>query len=234
MGNELKYLCEYNGQTGAQASAPLKMVSDREAKEQFPHLVVSYLETKLDCPPFEWLTSKSIMTRGFKKHAEQHNISFRPKITIVRNLGMEKAILANPAGPIIRRRITIAIRPIGAPKTLKKVSDVPFGARGRKRRTINVAYIGIQPNPDGRNLIAASVQPTPGRRTYARASSTPLATPTTTDNQQPTVESAIDLNVSAVPAQSVTLENSFDSLMGSLKYSDDDSDIDNDNGNDEE
>lgn len=115
------------------------------------------------------------------------------------------------------------------PTTLKNIKNVPFGARGRKRKTLNVIYIGLQPNPDGRNLVVPDrsddsvVTPaTPGRRTYARAMSTPLHLPSTAGVASASSEPVNDLNIASVEETDTTFE--FDSIVegsdvGILHYS---------------
>lgn len=192
------------------------------------------------------------MTRAFKNRAESHNISVDSTVKIVRHLGLEKSVIQNPAAKIIDRRVTVnTYRP-----TLKKVKNIPFGARGRKRQTLNLAFFGLQVNPDGRKLLIpartvadasvtgpsvadasvtcpsvadasvtgpsfadASVAVTPGRRTYSRATSTPL--PTTSAHPQPSLaELQNNLDVSSRDAEDVTFEALFDSLgFGNLHYS---------------
>lgn len=242
------------------------MVSARCARVEFPHLIVAYLEDKLDCPSFQYPSNLKIMTRAAKKIFERQNISVDVNATIVRNIGFEKAVLKIPAGKIVERRNTTAAGkvddhptsktvkkvPIGFENTvlktqagkiverrnttaagkvtdrptLKAVKKVPFGARGRKRRTLNVLFIGIKPNPDGRKLVhqvnfvaCTAGETTPRGRTYARAMSTPL--PKTIDFTPPSTEPANDLNISPIDAESTTYDaDSFDfSSMGNLHYS---------------
>lgn len=229
----MKYLCEWNPvDIDTQGPTTLKIVSAHVANQKFPNLVVSYLESKLDCTGTEYSTApKRNMTRSLKKRIQNENICLDPKVKIVRNLAMEKTILKNPAGPIIQRRVTFDTRSTKGPTMLKKVSKVPFGARGRKRQTVSIAFIGLQPNPDGRNLAVAGtsalVQTIPARRTYARAKSTPpaiVAQPSSSSSpmvtQPTTVEPDIDLNTLSTRFEDMTLEeNSFDSLLGNLHYS---------------
>lgn len=93
------------------------------------------------------------MTRGKKKEIEDKKISTGLKLNVVRNEGLEKYILTKPKMlTLIYRRATVDQRPA----SLRTPAKIPIGARGRKRCTMNVLYIGIQPNPDGRKI----VQPT--------------------------------------------------------------------------
>lgn len=138
-GSELKYLCEWDEQTHT-------IVSARVANASFPQLVVSFLEAKFDflhgAPPSLNCNNENVyLTRTVEKWAIAAKISFDPKVKIVRDLGLEKHLLEqNKPQPINARRATA---PTKSPITLKKISNVPFGARGRKRQTINILYVGI-------------------------------------------------------------------------------------------
>lgn len=58
---------------------------------------------------------------------------------------------------------------------LQKFSKVPIGARGRKRKTVNIVFIGVKPNPDNRLLTPKPVQPAePAKRTNQILLSAPL------------------------------------------------------------
>lgn len=187
--DELKYLSKWavkmhkkNEMT--MPTTVLQAVSASDAKKHFGHLVVRFLESHLDCPPFIYPNNTPFMTRSIKNYAENHSISVEAKVKIVRHVGFEKAMIKNAAPKIIDRRITVSSRP-SRPVTLKKVTQVPFGVRGRKRKSANVVFIGLKPNPDGCKFDVAgsasgpSNDPgpsgiVPARRTYARATSTPL------------------------------------------------------------
>lgn len=205
----------------------LKLVSAVDAKEHFPELVIGFLEANLDCPPFTYPNSLKNMTRSFKTSAQRNNISVDLTVKITRNIPLEKLILKNPAGRLINRRNTVATgTPKGRP-TLKSITNIPIGARGRKRKTISLAYIGLQPNPDARNLVrpadnsAVDIQ-TPRRRTY-RSMSTPQLIPVPED-EPASVEAATaepDLRVSPVNEAETTFDfDLFDSsIVGNLHYS---------------
>ena len=109
---------------------------------------------------------------------------------ITRNIGLEKTLLRSTASKVIVRRVTIAA-PVPlrqAPVSLRQVTNIPFGARGRKRNTISIEYRGVTPFLDDRRVttpekvddadatetVENCVGVTPGRRTYSRATSTPL------------------------------------------------------------
>lgn len=157
---ESNYLCEW-------AAGPArKTIIASTANEMFPKLVVEFFESKLNIahgsePTLEGLDDTIYLTRQVKKWATENKVSFGPKAIIVRDIGFEKFILKRQAAPIIQRRATVA-----AGNEKAKNKNIPFGARGRKRTTISIAYVGIQANPDGRKL--------GGPRTYARAQSLSL------------------------------------------------------------
>lgn len=103
----------------------------------------------------------------------------------MRNIGFEKSLLLGTAR-VIQRRNTTTASSAKSPMILKNIKKVPIGARGRKRNAL-VAYIGLQSNPDGRkhgqqivpgtSANSVPIRSTPGRRTYAKAISTPLHLP---------------------------------------------------------
>lgn len=229
-GDRANYLCEWSPQIR-------KIVRAVDANNAFAHLVVSFYETKFDflhgvAPTLNGLNGNFYLTRAVERWAIDSNISFDPKILVVRNMALERQIL-NPhqsAAPIHRRRNTVA--------TFKKVANIPFGARGRKRQTTNIAYVGIQPNPDGRKLVtqtpnnAASTSSgvaAPKMRTYARSKSMSLPSGPTTmsqENAMPSQSQTIDEPTSSNAPNNSTFDfDSFDSTtMGRLNYSSSDSD----------
>lgn len=227
MSDELKYLCKWTTYTTAK-----KVVASVDAKEHFPHLVAAFLEGNLDGSPFSIANKLKNVTRSMAKLAIRENISVDTKVEIVRDISLEKTLLRN-TGRIIQRRNTTTASSVKGPTALKTVNNIPFGARGRKRKTTNVVYIGLQPNPDGRNLVgtpsvnsdavaAQYLKITPGRRTYARAMSTPLPSTTTAEDASTTSEPVIDLEVSVIDEQNTTfdLHSIIDgSDVGNLHYS---------------
>lgn len=240
LGGELKYLCEWRG-TGEVR----KIVSAREAKATCLQFVFKYLESKFELQDEAFLNAlnKKIpnvyITRATKEWAEREHISFDPKVKVVRDIALDKHILKKPSAKVINRRLT-TVGLVSTPTTMKKgkkVTQVPFGARGRKRKTLNIAFIGLQPNPDGRKLVAdtSSFPIAPGRRTYSRAHSTPLQQTTSAELQSSTsslAEPSSNLVVSPrdAKAEDTTLElfeASLDSLeaggFGRLHYSSDSS-----------
>lgn len=216
LGGELKFLCQW-------VNEDQNVVPYTQAIASFPYLVFKYLESKLTITQDENSLSSELvkLTRSVKNWAIANGVSFKPKVKIDRNLKLEKELLKQPAANIIERRRTIHT----PPTTLKRVTQVPLGIRGRKRNTMYLMTIGIRSNPDSRKLVqpnpvaGTSAQYVPAPRTYARASSTPLP-PSTSTAAQPTLPTS---NLIASP---VELENTtFDSLdmdsstMGCLYYS---------------
>lgn len=146
-----------------------KLMSCVEARKSFPQLVVSFLQRNLDIHQGAMSFSNPDIkfTRAITKWAIQEKVSFDPKVKIVRDLELERYILqqatAQPAArPINQRRATqnvqnhqpkkIGHRRDTAPVTLKNVTSIPFGARGRKRGTANLIFIGTNPDPDGHQI----------------------------------------------------------------------------------
>lgn len=125
MSNELKYLCKWTTYITAH-----KLVSAVDAKAHFPNLIVEYLEGKLDFPPFQIANNLKNVTRAMVQSAKRENIAVDSKAKIVRNIGLEKTMLRNTAGPIIQRRNTVAAKSAKGPMTLKTIKQVPIGARG--------------------------------------------------------------------------------------------------------
>ncbi|XP_031634311.1 uncharacterized protein LOC116347737 [Contarinia nasturtii] len=221
LGDEWRYLCQW-------VNEDQKIITAADAKKGIPRLVISYLEEKLELTQGNQLLSKYIhITRSIKNWAIENDVLFDPVVKIERNLDMEKYLLKKPAGKIISRRLTTGAALI--PKTTKQI---PFGARGRKRQTINLVNIGIQPNPDGRKLVQSNqvsstlvqVDPVPNttiqasRRTYARASSTPLP-PSSAPCFEHTTIPFFNLTPSA-DIENVTIDLDMDdSIIGNLHYS---------------
>lgn len=144
-----------------------------EARKSFPQLVVSFLQRNLDIlqGAMSFSNPDITLTRAVTKWAIQEKVSFDPKVKIVRDLELERYILqqatAQPttqpaARPITERRATqnvqnhqpkkIGHRRDTARVTLKNVTSIPFGARGRKRGTANLIFIGTNPDPDGHQI----------------------------------------------------------------------------------
>lgn len=129
------------------------------------------------------------------------DIKLYPKVKVERSLVFERHLLAGP-----QNRAPNSGHPNQVRRTLpSQQTSVPIGARGRKRKTIVLLFVGCAPNPDGRlqyatppinqqasvlvdqqpsnldNRQVANDLPTsppprqPAKRTYARASSTPYA-----------------------------------------------------------
>lgn len=206
------------------------MVMADDANEAFPDLVVEYLESNFDLlrddvlPTTKGLNSNFKLTRALEQWAIENEVSFDPKVIIVRNLDLDKQILNRAsAAPITNRRATVAA---------KKVSSIPFGVRGRKRKMNNIAYVGLQPNPDGRILTQApnnapstsSGFTASQRRTYARSKSVSMqSAPTVQAPENPPPSQAIDVSTAIDDQNDTTYDfNSFDSTsMGRLNYSSD-------------
>lgn len=159
------------------------------------------------------------------KFAENHKISIDSKVKIMRHIGLEKSVMKNAAAKIIDRRVTVNT---GRAVALKKVTNIPFGVRGRKRQTVNIAFIGLQPNPDGRNLVAGpsrnvASQPgiigvMPGPRTYSRANSTPLPQ-TSADSYNLTMSPVTSMNtINEEPSSNETITIDYDDSFGRLEY----------------
>lgn len=118
-------MCEWSPQTR-------KIVKAVDANQAFPHLVVSFYETKFDFlhgvpPTLNGLNEIFYLTRALERWAINENVSFNPKLLVVRLKSFEEYILNARAAPIDRRRRTVAATP-------RIVGNIPFGARGRKRR----------------------------------------------------------------------------------------------------
>lgn len=78
-----------------------------------------------------------------QKQLDRLGLSFTPKVRIARDFYFEKFMLQNPSRP--KNRV--------APVQLRQsFANIPIGVRGRKRKTMNVVFIGVAPNPDGRVL----------------------------------------------------------------------------------
>lgn len=225
-------MCEWNPQTR-------EIVKAVDANEMFPDLVIEFLESKFnilnDGVPltFDGLNGNFQLTRQLRNWAAAEQVYFDPKIEIVRDINLDKWILNRPsAAPINLRRVTV-----------QKVVNIPFGARGRKRQTNNISYIGIQPNPDGR-VLTLSNNATPALRTYARAKSTTdtstipaqndTSTPSRNDASSQITNGQHADDISLMPSGSTTANASSDSTldfdsfdlsgMGRLNYSSSDSD----------
>lgn len=205
VGGQSNNLCEWNPQTR-------KIVKAADANEMFPDLVVAYLESNfniLDDVPLtlDGLNGKFQLTRQLRQWAVDQKVHFDPKVVIVRNIDLDKWILNRAsAAPINLRRATV-----------QKVVNIPFGARGRKRQTNNIAYIGIQPNPDGRILTPSNIVPstsnaTQNLRTYARAKSFPGASSTmpTQDDSTPPQTAIVQPPVDSPASQTTNAQSSND------------------------
>lgn len=111
----------------------------------------------------------------------------------------------------------------------QRVANVPFGARGRKRNTLNLMYIGCSPNPDNRPCpgppLVEIVQPTfnqPAKRTYARVASAPAPASASSYNREPDEISTSPANHLLSIAESLpTINIDFDADFGRLNYSSD-------------
>lgn len=159
MHGELKYLVDFGNNIR-------NVVSASVAECIYPKLVAGFLEANLDRESQSFKT-KFLLTRSKASWATRYHVTFVPKVKLIRDIGLEKFVLKEPsAQPINQRRVTLGAPNQYQPKKivqrratnvqLKSVKSVPFGARGRKRRTVNVLYIGIAPNPDGRPVAAQS------------------------------------------------------------------------------
>lgn len=150
LGGEIEYWCDWGNDVR-------RLVSSQDARASFPHVVIAFFESKFDFVhggPIRLDNSDVVITRKMHQLAKNFNISFDPKINIVRDLGLEKGILSRPSNRIGSRRHTEDTRP----KSTVAMKNVPIGARGRKRRTVNVLYLGFSPNLDGRTLTRISQQ----------------------------------------------------------------------------
>lgn len=174
LGGQIKYLCAW-----AEYGKSFRMVSSNDAKNLFPQLIVEFLEPKFDflngVPPSWNVHGRGVyLTRSIEGWAAVNNVSFDPKVNVVRNLGLEKYLLRKPVPqPINQRRATGPVNigmnlnnpvpqpinqrrgtgPINDGFQIRRINQIPFGVRGRKRNTITMAYVGIQPNPDSRQLV---------------------------------------------------------------------------------
>lgn len=211
-GEDIKYLLSRNG------NLFLRVIPSRLAVVRVPDLIVGFLESKLDFTDskvpnnkryceffffnfvpqifFVFVHSIHILiptqtflfpaTRYFQNQVTALNVSLFPKVKVGRSLAFERHLLTGPQAPR------------AAPLVPNRISNVPIGARGRKRKTI--MYVGVVPNPDGRKLATPAHQQAPespihqpanldghqnanesgsqvrqpAKRTYARAGSTPF------------------------------------------------------------
>lgn len=85
----------------------------------------------------------ALRTRDFVKRVQRLGILL-PKLKVERSQGLERFMILNM--PV--RNPAVNYRRSGPAVKLKKVNVVPIGARGRKRNTINILYIGSAPNVD--------------------------------------------------------------------------------------
>ena len=139
----------------------IQLVSAKEAKQKFPLLVVGFLEAKIVAPRYDFASAEiKNITRSFRALIEENGVSIEAKIQIERNMALEKSMLRMPSKVIDRRATIAAPIPLRkAPITLRRVTDVPFGARGRKRTTIPV----VEPSYDADDIVTFGRG---GTRTY--------------------------------------------------------------------
>lgn len=112
-----------------------------------------------------------------QKVVNRSSVVINPKLKIPRCMALEKYILKQPS-KIVDRRQTVAtdVRSKAPERNILEKSSkiverrqtvvtgnsgttkkaVPIGARGRKRRTVNLMFIGITPNPNNRILLQPS------------------------------------------------------------------------------
>jgi len=96
--------------------------------------------------------------------ANHSNVSMNLKIRIVRNMTLESYLLSQPS-QVVQRRQTVATETAQPSKVVQRRQtvaagtapplsgtarkNIPIGARGRKRKTVNLLFIGMRPNPNG-------------------------------------------------------------------------------------
>lgn len=219
------------------------MVSACDAKTHFPQLVSRYLEDKLDFPPFVYPNEMKNMTRSIRRFFERENISLGSKVTIMRNIGLEKVLLKTSSSRVIQRRLTTGASTSAAQITqrrnttsdsgtqvrntihapiLQTAKKVPFGVRGRKRRTFMLQHIGIQnPNPDGRKLFVAGAQTNAEGRNVAVAGTSTAQTPPAVRPISRPQATSTPFVLNTIDESGTTLDSdTFDwSVMGRLCYS---------------
>lgn len=147
------------------------------------------------------------------------NICLTPKVGITRDLALEKHLLEQPA-KIVQRRQTTQV-------ALKIAKNIPIGFRGRKRRSIQLLFIGIQPNPDGRmcsprvqpsiNNISGSIQSR--RMTMPTTSRQHLVSPPPEIREESDIdETSIDIREESDTVET-TMAINYEQNMGRLHYS---------------
>lgn len=218
-----------------------------EARKSFPQLVVHFLQEKLDIlhGAMPSLIAHFKLTRSVTKWAIQENVSFDPKVIIARDLELERYILHQAtAMPINQRRATQTVQNHQPKKivhrrdtvavTLKNVTSIPFGARGRKRGTSNLIFIGTNPDPDGhqtKNVPIQSETNTP--KTYAARSVASAARSVARDSIAPAIPvtstplasksrheiQPIPFDLSSDLSTTIDMDSLDMSVMGRLAYS---------------
>lgn len=171
-------------------------------------------------------------TRGFIRQIDELQVSLFPKVKVERSLALERHLLTQPQenGPNQARRSLPA-------QALRVCKNVPIGARGRKRKTLQ--FIGCAPNPDGRQLKQpvpsspvrqqepeSSVQP--ANRTNVRAKSTQNASVLVDHLGSPFYQPAKRTysRATSTPfagANETSLNVTFDESFGRLHYDSSDS-----------
>lgn len=216
-----------------------KVFPARMVRRCWTEMIINYLHNQLQAEPGDVASLRKILvpTRSVCKEISELGIALKPKVMIIRNLSLETFLLRTPF-VVVRRAPPVRLR--------QKFSNVPIGARGRKRNEKTLLFIGVAPNPDRRSLhspaiqVVAQVPPAipvapqvspivpaavqvqllqPAKRTYARLASTPF----------PSVASRTQLRLISTPlapidlpgtqAQS-TVDVDFDADFGALRFSD--------------
>lgn len=235
-GGSFQYLFEWH----VDEKQIRKIVSSMIAETSFGKMVVSFLQEKLDVSTIASLPLNSDfrLTRSMKKWAIQNGVCFDPKVKIVRNLGLDKYILRQPsAASITQRRAThvppnpsnnqpkkIEQRRATGPAMLKSIGSVPFGARGRKRQTVNLLYVGIKPNLDGHENgvkpIANSIATAADETSTIAVGSAVLPTPLTSTPLSSTSAARHTIQPASFDESSLIIDfDSFEMSMGRLAYS---------------
>lgn len=170
------------------------------------------------------------VTRATQKEIKAQSISLGIKVKIVRDYDLEKFLLETPLNRPNneRNRMFIPIR--------QNTSNIPFGVRGRKRKTINLVVIGVAPNPDNRLLRAPTMSDgtepkMPARRTYERLKSTPAAKVNEGGGKRtqarllsmPLHPDSSSMNLLTDESSTKSIDLNLDMEFGSLRFSESDS-----------
>lgn len=143
-GSKMRYLFDYGDRH-------LVFCADH-IRTRYANFIVEYLERSVT----RWVDiprTLSTRTRSMRK-AIAENGAQKVGIDIVRNYQLESFLIKGPSrAPVVLRQT---------------FTNVPIGARGRKRSTKSFLFIGMKPNPDNRPIVQ------PAKRTHGRLASTPI------------------------------------------------------------